>query len=231
MRYCDSLLILVTCHLNNANSFLSSSARTWRQLANLMDWSSRGWQERGKKLVSAALTLYDTLSNLNEDECALIEGILGSKAGFIFDRISSKGMTGLNETAYQLALLFSLMTGKSPPRYQAPQKRSQKDARGVPTDEALLSLEAHKRGKRPGDVKNWIFQNFVFDLLTSTAVAGGKLPHDKNRPGRPLVKAIRMLEPHLPDGFMPNRLPRSTLQRIRTRYNKIKAYLDDLEND
>jgi hypothetical protein len=169
--------------------------------------------KKGASLLRAALTLYEVIGNLNNNEREFMEAIW---ARGISDRISSGSMVGLWETAYRLAELFSLMTGKSPPGYphQAPQKR--------------------KRGKRPGDVKNWIFQNFVFDLLTSTAVAGGKLPHDKNRPGRPLVKAIRMLEPHLPDGVLPKRpkrLPRSTLQRILTRYNQIKADLDDLEND
>ena len=131
MRYCDSLLILVTCHLNNANSFLRFIRTNVETACELDGLVKQGLaSKRGKKLVSAALTLYDTLSNLNEDECALIEGILGSKAGFIFDRISSKGMTGLNDTAYQLALLFSLMTGKPPPTVSKPRKSVRKRTHG-----------------------------------------------------------------------------------------------------
>jgi hypothetical protein len=70
--------------------------------------------KRGKKLVHAALTFYDMVGNLNQHQRALIERILGGKAKFIFDRISSGGVDGLEETAYQLALLSSLVTGKPP---------------------------------------------------------------------------------------------------------------------
>lgn len=80
-------------------------------------------------------------------------------------------------------------------------------------------------------MKNWIFQDFVFDLLTSAVEADGKLKHDKNRPGTTLGKAIRMLAPHLPHGFLPKRLPPSTLQRLQTRYNKIKADLNQINAD
>ena len=170
--------------------------------------------KRGKKLVSAALMLYDTLGNLNEDECALIEGILGSRAGFIFDRISSEGMTGLNDTAYQLALLFSLMTGKPPPRYPSQ----------IP--------EAPGRGRRLGTMKNWISQNFVLDLLISTTTADGSFTFAKETPSGTLVKAIGMLAPHLPDkGVGPRSLSGSTLQRLVDRCTRLEKAVVKLERD
>ncbi len=168
--------------------------------------------KKGETLLRAARELYEVLGNLNKDEREFMERVLASRPGRIFNRISSGSVGGLQETAYKQVELFSLVTGNPPPRYphQAPQSR--------------------QRGRRLGQVKNWIFQDFVFDLFTSTASASGGLTHDKNRPGTSLGKAIRMLAPYLPDGFLPKRLPPSTLQRLETRYNKIKADLDNLEN-
>lgn len=160
--------------------------------------------KRGKKLVGAALTIYDTLGNLSEPERALIEGILGGRAGYIFDRISGQGMTGLDETAYQLALLFSLMTGKPPPRYPSQ----------IP--------ETPGRGRRLGTVKNWISQNFVLDLLISTTTAGGSFTFAKEPLSGTLVKAIRMLAHHLPEGVGPRSLSGSTLQRLVDRCTRLE---------
>jgi hypothetical protein len=169
--------------------------------------------KRGKKLVSAALTLYDTLGNLNKNERALIERIFGGEAKFLFDRTSSEGMTGLDQTAYQLALLFSLMTGKPPPRYSSQ----------LP--------ETPGKGRRVGTVKNWIFQNFVLDLLISTTTAGGSFTFAKEPLIGTLVEAIRMLAHHLPEGFLPRRLPGSTLQRLVDRCTRLEKEAAELERD
>lgn len=194
--------------------FFFESVRGNVQTACELDALAKGGQviKKGATLLRAARELYEVLGNLNEGEREFMEGILASKSEFIFEISRGEGLDGLRRTAFRLVKLLSLVTGSPPPRYphQGPQSR--------------------QRGRRLGQVKNWIFQDFVFDVLTSTATVGGELVHDKNRPGTSLSKAIRMLAPHLPDGFLPKRLPRSTLQRLQTRYNKIKADLDDLEN-
>ena len=164
--------------------------------------------KRSKTLARAATDLYDTLGSLGNREGALINGIL-SKGGFVFGKISNGGVTGLKEIAYQIALLSSLVTGKPRPRYphQSPQQR--------------------KRGRKSGGVKNWIFQNFVFDLLISTATANGKLTLEKNGAFGTLIDALDMLAPHLPDGFVPQPLPASTFQRLKTRCERIRDDLAD----
>jgi hypothetical protein len=194
--------------------FFFESVRTYVQTAcELHELVKEGLaNKKFATLLRAALTLYEVLGNLNKDEREFMEQILGSRLRRIFDGISSGSVGGLRETAYQLAELFSLVTGKPPPRYphQAPQPR--------------------QRGRRSGLVKNWIFQDFVFDLFNAAGEAEGKLTYNKNRPGPPLVKAIRMLEPHLPVGFVPKALSPSTLQRIQTHYNRTKASVDRIEN-
>jgi hypothetical protein len=166
--------------------------------------------KRGKKLVGAALALYDVLGNLNNRERVLIEGILGRSG--LFDRISSKGIEGLEQTAYQLALLASLVTGKPPPRYP-----SQPPEPPVP-------------GRPSGTVKNWIFQNFASDLLISTMGAGGKLTHEKNIRKGSLIEAISTLAHCLPDGFVLPLSP-STLQRLKDACSRAEKAADEFDRD
>jgi len=165
--------------------------------------------KRGKKLAGAALALYDGLGNLNKHERALIEGILGGKAKFIFDRISSGGLVGLEETAYQLALLSSLITGKPHPRLPS-----------QPPDPPVA-------GRRSGTVEHWAFQNFVYDLLISTKVANGRLTLAKSNRTGSLIKAIIDLTPYLPDHFVPEPLPISTLQKIRVAFSRVEKEVPD----
>jgi hypothetical protein len=166
-----------------------------------------------RKLVDAALTLYDTLGSLKSYERELIEGIFGGKARFLFGRISSGGTAGLEQTAYQLALLFSLVAGKPPPR--------------LPSQ----PWEPTGVGRRSGAVKDWIFQNFVWDLLLSTSTAGGRLKLEKNIRKGSLIEAIKMLAPNLPDGFVPDPLPGSTLQRLKDACSRAEQAVDELERD
>lgn len=169
--------------------------------------------KRREILAHAALALYDALGNLNSHERELIEGILGGEAKFLFDRISSGGADGLEQTAYQLARLFSLVTGKPPPRYPSQ----------VP--------ETPGKGRRLGTVKNWISQNFVLDLLISTTTAGGSFTFAKETSSGTLVKAIRMMADHLPEGVGPWSLSGSTLQRLVDRCTRLEKEAAELERD
>jgi hypothetical protein len=72
---------------------------------------------------------------------------------------------------------------------------------------------AHRRGRRPGRV-NWMFAAFVVKLRRAASAAGGRLGLQKNIKKGPLLEAIEIVAPHLPDGFVPKPLSASTLQRI-----------------
>ena len=166
--------------------------------------------ENGQALQRVAVALYDTLGKLNQDERKFIEGILDGKSEFIFDRIASGGVDGLSQTAYQLALLLSLVTGKPHPR---PPGQSAKTC---------------QRGRKPGSAKHGIFQDFVLNFWISTKTAGGNLTLDKDVPSYgSLITAIEILAPCLPDGFVPRDLSSSTLQRLKNRYHKIISALAD----
>jgi hypothetical protein len=71
---------------------------------------------------------------------------------------------------------------------------------------------ADGRGRRPGRV-NWMFAAFVVKLRRAARAAGGRLGLQKNIEKGPLLEAIKVLAPHLPDGFVPKPMSTSTLQR------------------
>jgi hypothetical protein len=73
---------------------------------------------------------------------------------------------------------------------------------------------AHRRGRRPGTVKTPRFRVFVRKLRNAAKAYGGRLGLQKNIPKGALQEAIKIVAPHLPDGFVPKRLSASTLQRI-----------------
>jgi hypothetical protein len=71
---------------------------------------------------------------------------------------------------------------------------------------------ADGRGRRPGRV-NWMFAAFVVKLRRAARAAGGRLGLEKNIEKGPLLEAIKIVAPHLPNGFVPKRMSTSTLQR------------------
>jgi hypothetical protein len=177
-------------------------------------------REHGERVLQSALSLQGALWSLSKREAKLITMLLNSKSAFIFDRISGGGSAGLQRTAYQVALLFSLLTGKPEPRYPhqgpAPRKRGKRPG-----------------GRRPGSINNPILQDFISDLWISTNTAGGKLSFAKSplrgEPQGTILKAIEKLEPHLPERFVPKVLPAPTLEKLRAHCTKLEAEHRELE--
>jgi hypothetical protein len=62
-----------------------------------------------------------------------------------------------------------------------------------------------------------------------TRRARGGFTLEKNIPAGTLIEAIELLAPHLPRGFVPDPLPGSTLQRLKTWCDKIIINLDDAD--
>jgi hypothetical protein len=146
-------------------------------------------------LEQTASSLYKLVRNLDSNEREFIKTFLG-KRDFAFGRISGEG--GLLQTAYEIAHLFSVLTGNPSPPYphQPP--------------------PAARRGKPQGSVKDRAFQDFVFQLDLYASLAGGRLTLEKNIGAGTLLKAIDILARHLPDDVVPEKpLSTTTLQRIK----------------
>jgi hypothetical protein len=73
---------------------------------------------------------------------------------------------------------------------------------------------AHRRGRRPGTAKNRRFRVFVWTLTNAAKICGGRLGLQKNIPKGALPEAIKIVTPHLPNGFVPKSVSASTLQNI-----------------
>jgi hypothetical protein len=90
----------------------------------------------------------------------------------------------------------------------------------VSADSERIQPQAHRRGRRPGTVKNPAFQSFVRGLFLAAERAGGRYTLEKNIGKGTGIEAIHILVPYLPDGFVPKNLPISTLQRIKSTLSK-----------
>jgi hypothetical protein len=73
---------------------------------------------------------------------------------------------------------------------------------------------ADQRGRPLGTVTHPRFRVFLRELRHTAKTHGGRLGLQKNAKKGALLDAIKLLAPHLPDGFVPKRLSASTLQRI-----------------
>jgi hypothetical protein len=83
-------------------------------------------------------------------------------------------------------------------------------------------INGPRRPGRPKGAKaNRHFHMFVGRLLWAVGSCGGKLPFDRKKgASEPLVRAIYLLKPLLPDGFLPNVPPLPTIERIVIDYRK-----------
>jgi hypothetical protein len=159
--------------------------------------------------ADAARILHKQLGKLNETDRLRVESLVvqtipdeGTREWL--ERLDGRridlpwydgGLHGLQLTVYQLAHLFSIAVGKSPPK-------------GLDQSPAA----------RTRTVKDVISQNFVRDLLIDVDQTGGTLTLEKNIGRGTLIDAIKLLTEHLPEGVAPEKLSVSTLQRIKSTY-------------
>ena len=85
-------------------------------------------------------------------------------------------------------------------------------------DIARIKVPAMPRG-RPAGLSPFV--EFILYLLWEARAAGGRFTFDKNRGTGTLPRALDLLRPHLPAGFIKNALPRSTLATAKALDSKI----------
>ena len=62
----------------------------------------------------------------------------------------------------------------------------------------------------------------VFGLLAAATDAGGKLVFNKNSETGTLADVLDHLRDHLPDGLVPEPLPASTIQRLKSEFIRLR---------
>jgi hypothetical protein len=146
-----------------------------------------------RDLEKIASALYRSLHNLDKSERKFIGQVLEERS-LAFDRISGDG--GLLKATYEVAHLFSILTGRPPPSYpHLPARRA-------------------KRGRPSGSVDNWILHDFVLDLVLHAQGAGGRLPLDANNKYGALIWAVELLGSYLPVDLAERQLSPRTLRRL-----------------
>src|SRR5262245_46717969 len=90
---------------------------------------------------------------------------------------------------------------------------------------AYHQMLGEKRGKGrpsclPGQRGHTALDAFVCQILEAT---GGRLTLDKNRESGSLIDFLRAVSPYLPPGFIPNSLPYSRFQALKTHWTKTQA--------
>jgi len=89
-------------------------------------------------------------------------------------------------------------------------------------DETLYRLELEqKKDCRPGKWKETIRKQFVNGLLDAACAAGGDLGLNRRNGRGPLVDAVELLQPHLPELFQ-HGLRASTLKTIKAAWLKTR---------
>ena len=167
------------------------------------------------KIWEHARGLYEMVSTLNKTETEILQRILTGQGKFLFARFSGDGISGLQETAYQLALLFSLLAGKPHPSF--------------PSQTPVARKRGRSPGGRPkGAVKSPIFQNFIRDLRTTVRAHGGKLTVDKDANGGSMIEALQKLKSHLPQRFIPNVPSGPTLRKLVDQISAIERELKQM---
>jgi hypothetical protein len=71
---------------------------------------------------------------------------------------------------------------------------------------------------------------FTLNLLLDVRAAGGRFTLDKNTGTGTLVEALALLRPHMRPGLIPNKLPFSTLARVKALDQKIATTPRSTEN-
>lgn len=69
------------------------------------------------------------------------------------------------------------------------------------------------RGRRRGDIKDYPFKLFICSLARWVLRSGGRLSLDVKNQSGSWIKALDLLRPQLPNGFIPGALPLTSIER------------------
>jgi hypothetical protein len=146
-----------------------------------------------RQIAEAARTLHQELGRLDPISQKWVERL--RRRTFWYNEL----LRDVPETVFRLAHLFSSAAGMSPPR-----------GPGVAAPE-------HQKSDRDKTREDVMFLDFACRLKMVARETGGRLGLDPDKKGGTLFEAVYILEPHLPDGVVPERdkFPFSALKKIK----------------
>ncbi|HEY5331649.1 MAG TPA: hypothetical protein VIJ79_17355 [Acidobacteriaceae bacterium] len=150
----------------------------------------------GGKLIQAAdaaRALLDNYTKMNTTDRDWVEHIKQTQTQFIVGEIHN-----LQISIYHIALILNSAIGKPCPPPQ------------------IVKIAG-------GTVRDQILREFLFGLLSAAAETRGKFTFDKNREGGSLAQALDLLRNHLPAGSVPDPLPISTVQRLKSEFKRLTS--------
>jgi hypothetical protein len=79
-------------------------------------------------------------------------------------------------------------------------------------------MSAALLGGKLQKIRDQRLRELVIGLLAAATDTNGILTFDKNKESATLADALRLLRDHLPEGLVPDPLPSSTIQRVKTAF-------------
>jgi hypothetical protein len=165
------------------------------------------------KAAEASRTLFEAVYRMNKDDREWVDNV-AAKHPFLSQNERLRGAKGIFEKdelaaiVWQISMLFDTAINKSSPP--------------PPGTFAAAMLNGEKRTI----FRDSMFNTIVRAIFSATDEAGGDLPtFDKNNDKGELDDVLNILRKRLPKGVIPNVLPRSTIQKIKTQYLKDRRRL------
>ena len=146
------------------------------------------------RTAKAARTLQQNFFYMNEQDRDWVENIVRSQKQFMAGEIQD-----LKSTILNVAMVFSAATGRPSP----------------------LPRHLWLPERVPPKIKDQIFRELVFGLLGAAKDTGGHFSFDKNPVSGTLAKALNDLRRHLPIGLVPDPLPRTIIQKLKTDFGQL----------
>jgi hypothetical protein len=147
--------------------------------------------------AKAARTLQQTFFRLNKQDREWVENIMHLEMQFMLGEIHH-----LDSTILNLAMIFSAAIGRPSP---------------LPRHLERILLK-----RVPPKIKDQMFRELVFGLLSAAAETRGQFRFDKNYERGTLARALDLLRGHLPKGLVPEPLPVVTIQRLKTDFFRLR---------
>jgi hypothetical protein len=144
-----------------------------------------------KRAAKAARDLQNNFEYMGKEDRDWLENILRSQMQFEDGKINHLDLTITN-----LAILFSEAIGGPPPFPR------------------IVRIMFPKR--IPPNVRDQFLRVLVFGLLSAARDSRGHFTFDKNPGSGTLAQALNLIRRYLPEGLVPDPLPFSTIQRLKT---------------